>query len=145
MKFCQSHWDKLRAAIEARGLTEFVSKGGEAAAELVKRQLMEAQEPLPAGGRATFDPLMNAMFAIVNNAMESTPAGLQIMLPNEDGSDRCPLCYINGERHKAAQSDPAGAERWARADDVAFYDEWVDRAADEQLARAKELGLVGGA
>lgn len=144
MKFCQPHWDKLRAAIAVRGLETFVAQGGEAAAERMKAQL-EAHQRGEEQGRSGFDPLMNAMFAIANNAMSGTPAGLEIMLPNADGTDRCPLCYINGERHKAAQTDPAGSARWARADDVAFYDEWIDKAADDQRAKAVQLGLLPGA
>src|SRR5512138_3437959 len=103
VKFCQSHWDKLRAAIDARGLSRFIAKDG---TEALRRTTIELEQQKSV--RESWDPLMSAHWAIVNNAMSSTPAGLALMAPNEDGSDRCPLCYINGERHKAAQSDPAG-------------------------------------
>lgn len=78
MKFCTDHWQKLRAAIEARGLTRFVAKDGKhAAAQFV------AGKP---------DPLMDAHNRIVAHALDCR--GIALMMPNEDGSDRCPLCFI---------------------------------------------------
>lgn len=121
MKFCADHWAQLRAAIDARGLTPFVPQGGEEAA----RRMAEGGE-----GRGGFDPLMGAHNAIVSNALGT--AGLEIMAPNADGSERCPLCYLLSEcrcEHRGTPQCP--------------FATWVDRAADDQLARAKQLGLVG--
>lgn len=124
MKFCQGHWDALRKAIEARGLSAFVAKGGEAAAA----RLATAGEN--GSSRATFEPLTGAHLAYVSNALDI--AGLAIMQPNEDGSDRCPVCYLAEQ----CQCPDRGTPQCA-------YVRWLDCAADDQLAEAKRLGLVG--
>lgn len=115
MQFCMAHWSELRAAIDARGLTKFVSQGG-----------AEAARRMAEGG---FDPLLHAHNAIVANALEA--AGLALMQPGPDGSDPCPLCYLLAAckcRHKGTPECPIA--------------QWVDRAADDQFARAAHLGLI---
>ena len=77
MRMCQAHWDKLKAEIGARGLDRFIAKDG-----------AEAAERLASGG---FDPLMNAHNAILSNCLNSR--GLAAMTPNEDGSEKCQLCF----------------------------------------------------
>lgn len=69
MQFCQKHWDDLRAAIDARGLTKFVASSGE-----------ELAQKMSAGG---FDPLMGAHNAICWNALNI--GGLDVM-------GKCPVC-----------------------------------------------------
>lgn len=75
MKFCQDHWDSLRAAISKRGLDQFVSKDGK---ELVSKIDL-------ADGSMAFDPLMAAHMAIVGNAVEI--GGLYLLT-----GDYCPIC-----------------------------------------------------
>lgn len=121
MKFCADHWSQLRAAVDARGLTPFVAHGGEEAA----RRLVEGGE-----GRSSFDPLMGAHNAILSNALRT--AGLDLMQAGADSADLCPLCYLLAEcrcEHRGTPQCP--------------FATWVDRAADDALARAKQLGLVG--
>ena len=130
MKFCQPHWEKLREAIRVRGLYGLVAKSGEEAmartvAELETASAGEAQRP------STFDPLMGAHWAIVNNVGDRVGI-LTLMAPNEDGSERCPLCYIQTEHDKACHDPSCGS-----------FDRWVEYAADGALAEATKLGLVG--
>jgi hypothetical protein len=113
MKFCQPHWDDLKAKIEAAGLGTFVAKSGE---KVVDKML---------GG--DFEPLMGAHNAILSNAMSA--AGLNVMMQNEDGSDRCPLCYL-------IDNCPCG-----RGDGCPFR-AWPQRAVDEQLAFAREKKFI---
>ena len=127
MKFCQQHWDKLKAAIEARGLSSLVAVDGVDAHKRITSELKgEGSE------KTTFEPLMGAHNAILSNVL-SSPVGISVMYDNEDGTARCPLCFITSE-HKAncAVVD-------CKDDD---FEDWIDIAADEQLARAKKLGLV---
>src|SRR5579859_4119178 len=78
MRFCDPHWKKLRAAFKERGLDKYVAKdGAQAALDLIE-------------GKP--DPLMAAHNAILSNVMDRV--GLEVMMPNEDGTERCPLCYI---------------------------------------------------
>lgn len=77
-----------------------------------------------------FDPLMSAHWAIIGNVMKS-PVGMSVMFQNEDGSDRCPLCFITSE-HLAHCTNPEC--------EIVNYDEWIDRAADGALEAWKELG-----
>lgn len=116
MKMCDEHWAALRAAIVDRGLGAFVAKSGEA---VVDRLVADG-----------FEPLMGAHNAIVSNGLNA--AGLELMRPNDDGSERCPLCFLI-----AACPCARGA--------ACPYRTWITRAADDQLAEAKRLGLVGGA
>lgn len=121
MKFCGDHWSQLRAALDARGLASFIPQVGKEAA----RRLAAGGE-----GRDGFDPLMGAHNAIVANALST--AGMEVMQPAADGTDRCPLCFLLAECRCAHKGTPQCP-----------FASWVDRAADDQLARAKTLGLVG--
>lgn len=78
MKMCKTHWDALRAAIDACGLNKLVSKSGD---EVVRRMVQ--------GGS---DPLMDAHNLILANALDK--GGLAILMDNEDGTERCPVCYL---------------------------------------------------
>jgi hypothetical protein len=66
-----------------------------------------------------FEPLLGANFAIAAAAIED--GGLIVMA----GDGVCPLCEV------AKQS-------------TALAMEWITGAADDQLARARELGVVPG-
>src|SRR5207249_3916186 len=98
MKFCERHWSALRTAIDVRGLTPYVAKGG---ADAAGRMRSETGDKLTADN---FEPLMGAHNAILRHALDA--AGLTIMAPNEDGSDRCPICYLTTEHAKTC-TDPA--------------------------------------
>lgn len=118
MKLCQPHWSDLRAAIADRGLTHLVSPNGEAAAARIQAQLQPGEPE-----RAGFDPLLNANFAIWNNALES--GGLYLMTGSPDGSEYCPLCELEANTPEKAAT-------------------WIGYAADEQLNAARSLGLAPG-
>lgn len=124
MQMCQSHWDALRAAIDARGDSRFVGQDGQAARARLIRELEGTDGP------DDFDPLMSSMFAIFNNAMdnvarhapsqqEGASAALAFM-----GADLCPLCELN-----------ALHQRDCREEGCTFtYDNWIERAADDAHA-----------
>jgi hypothetical protein len=116
MRFCSAHWDDLRSKIEAAGLSSFISSGGEEAA---KRMVENG-----------FDPLMGAHNAIVGNAMDA--AGFAIMMPNDDGIDRCPLCFLIGG---------CGCGKGEGCP----YRTWPDRAVADQIEEAKRRGLIASA
>jgi hypothetical protein len=117
MKICMPHWKELAAAIDERGLGKFVASNG---AELKER--LQAQLGTPAEEKAAgFEPLANANFAIWNNALGL--GGLYLMGTDEQGNPFCPIC----EAVKNGVHDSA----W-----------WINSAADEQLERARELGLL---
>lgn len=113
MKMCQSHWEELRAAIDIRGLSKFVSQGGKAAGALLADEVQHGRTI------GNWDPLMAANFAIFGNAIEI--GGLYLMT-----GDLCPLC----ERTKHTGKPAA---------------EWIDFAANDQLAYARQNGLVPAA
>lgn len=116
MKICQPHWERLRTAIDERGLSHLVAQGGEQAA----RNLVAEATDGPS--IQTFDPLMAAHNAIWARAMDV--AGLAIMAPNDDGSDRCPICFLNEAHAAECAGPPCELPR-----DTAF-DHWIDKAAD---------------
>ena len=120
MKFCMDHWNKLRTAIAERGLEALVAADG-----------MTAVNDLIAGRP---DPLMAAHNAIVSNA--ASKVGLAIMTANDDGSERCPICYLKALSLAAPRcecGDPACTPE-SRAEG---FERWIDRAADEQLERMR--------
>lgn len=121
MRFCQSHWDRLRKAIEDRGLGALVSKDAE---EAVRRAASSVGQKAAA---QSFDPLMSAHMLILNNAVR---VGGRAMIMG----DGCPLCLLNA-RHKSECAEPGCSFS---------FDGWIERGADEALAAAKALGLVGG-
>jgi hypothetical protein len=125
VKFCQPHWEKLRQAIKDRGLWSFVATSGEnAAAKLVASTNQ--------GTRASnFDPLMSAHNAIVANVMDNTPVGMALFSPNEDGSERCPICFVQADHD--ANCTLTGCVP---------FETWIDRAADDARDDAKGLGLM---
>jgi hypothetical protein len=118
MRFCQPHWAELRAAIAERSLGHLVAEGGEQAVRNLAAELTE-------GPRIqTFDPLMAAHNAIWMNAMERV--GLDLMMPDEAGEQRCPICFVNAEAPKHGQA-------------ATFADDWIVKAADGAKRQADEL------
>jgi len=122
MHFCTDHWDRLRKAIEERGLASLVPDSGEKAASNMAREL-EGERSID-----TFDPLMNAHWAIVNNLMAIASNPIAVM--QHDG---CPLCLAN-ETHEAQCTDPD-----CEGPRDTMFDSWIDKAADEQVEVWKEL------
>ncbi len=106
MRFCPDHWAELRKAIDDRCLSEFVAQDDVEAADRLTR--------------GDFDPLMGAHNAIMSNGLKYM--GLSVMLSNDDGSQRCVICY--------GLTFNEGPEAWIAA------------AADAQLAKAKKLGFI---
>jgi hypothetical protein len=102
MKFCQPHWVELRKQIESAGLSALVAESGKQA---VKNLASEVE-----GGTTVdnFDPLMNAHNYIWGAAMNL--CGMVLMQDNENGSEKCPLCYLATSLMAAAVND--SVERW---------------------------------
>lgn len=147
MRMCMDHWTQLREAIASRGLSALVAEGGEAAVRNLTSEMAE--------GRTidNFDPLMAAHNAILGNAMGLV--GLAAMADNDDGSERCPLCYINQQlrasweksREEGAKVDepyPCGDPRCQETHIFPAgppnYDGWIDRAADDSVDEWKRIG-----
>lgn len=150
MRICQDHWERLKAAIEVRGLGPFIAKNGEDAHQRVRQQIINGGGALHSDGvlavavgddampsvdpdhislddqRKAFEPLLSASWAIMAHALKG--AGLGLMMPNEDGSERCPLCHVT--KHPL------------NPDDGPLDENWINGASDDQLAYAQELGLV---
>lgn len=152
MRFCQDHWDRLRQAIHKRGLGSLIAPTGETAVAQMAAELEAGEGPTP----TTFDPLMSAHWAIANNVMETMQrAGanpLYLMASDETSQDpvdpaiygaehdgrtwpRCPLCYL-GLAHEVSCNDPR-----CKLPKIDGYAWMIDRAADDALEKARELGL----
>ena len=112
MKICQPHWDRLRKALDVRGIGHLGAKSsGEAMRNVVTE--LEGRE-----AENDFDPMMACNNMIWSAGMRDI--GLSIMANNEDGSEKCPIC----ERAKMTE------------------EAWIAGPADEALKIAKEKGLV---
>ena len=141
------HWTRLRQTIEDRGLSALVADSGKKAAANLASEVVD--------GRTidNFDPLMAAHNAILGNVVKLT--GLAVMVNNEDGSERCPLCYLNQRSADSWEKERAGGAMigapYRCGDDrcgeehlfppaAPNYDAWIDRAAYEAVAEWKRLG-----
>lgn len=80
MQFCQNHWDRLRAALDERGLSALVGKDGLAAVQATRDQLEGTPDPATAP-----DPLLLANWMIMHRAL--SVAGLWLM-----GAEPCTVC-----------------------------------------------------
>lgn len=144
MKFCQDHWDRLRAAIADRGLDGLVARGG---AEAVRRQVDELKSGRSAD---TFDPLMSAHWAIASNASDyigragGNPLYLMFDGPEDPVTDygpehegrtwpRCPLCYINMVHELTCKEGACTLPR------LGGFDWMIERAADDARDNWRKL------
>ena len=118
MRMCQKHWDGLRAEVSAQGLDQFISKDGAHATARIAEQIKGDKSA------ATFDPLLNANFAIFTQALKA--GGLYLMNTDKDGNPYCPLCELEKNTDEKAE-------------------EWFKGAVGAQFDLAKELGLIGTA
>ena len=128
MKFCQPHWDALRAAIEARGLSALVAESGEKAASNLVSELT--------GGPSidNFDPLMGAHNAILSRAMDEirdryTQNPLMVMAPEEKHPEwACPICALNWCHAEHERLCVQEGCNWPKGYD--WTDEMITGAAD---------------
>jgi hypothetical protein len=129
MRFCQPHWDALRAAIDKRGLMALVAKDGAAALQNTVLEL-EGREK-----EAYYDPLMSAHWMIAGAAQQRI--GLALLV-----GDLCPVC--EGIKwnlaHQAEHGIDAGVGRLMTQEDEERY--WIDGPADAVLAEARARKLV---
>lgn len=116
MKFCQSHWDELRQAIDDRGLSHLVAKDGVAAAKRLVFELEGTDKP------DDYDPLMAANWMISGRVLEEV--GLVMMM-----GDYCPLCMVEDE----------GQRRGQRA---GLASEWIKSCTDSVREYCVYLGLI---
>jgi len=136
MKFCPSHWDRLKQAIKSRGLFDLVAGSGEEAAERVAGELKGAPTTI-----SNFDPLMGAHNRIVHNTMEYlskvgiNPLTLFSHAP-EHPELECPICYLNwlSVEHDRTCTNP----NCPRPRGLSF-DDWIDKAADGAARFAASL------
>lgn len=167
MNFCKDHWDRLRAKIDERGLSHLVAPDGQTAAMQFADQLRRGDEE-DSQTPVNFDPLMAAWAAIgmnVGDVVERAGGSpLYVILASDSPEDpiefanfrpdlataararleregktltwpRCGLCYV-GLIHELTCTEGC---------DLAIVDgfAWMlDRAADDALEKARDLGLV---
>lgn len=128
MRMCMPHWNELKEAIRVRGLYKFVSKSG---TEAVQRLARGDEHP-----EETPDPLMDANMRITMMALDQ--GGVTLMAPNDDGSERCPLCEVERCGVKA-DGHPEQGPGWASI--------WINECCDQIRNEFVEHGALkeGGA
>lgn len=85
MRICLAHWDRLKKAIDDRGLGHLVGTSHDAHRKIVTE--LEGR-----GAENDLDPLL-----VCNNMIWAEGlkvCGLELMSPKEDGSERCPICEV---------------------------------------------------
>lgn len=154
MRFCQRHWDLMRAAVESRGLSPLVAHGGKAAMENLVDELERGSTT------DNFDPLMAMHWNIATNLMEKLGQSALYLLGGpeapEDPIDverlasaalkdkyrgktwpRCPLCYAN-IAHEFSCTD----KRCSLAK-VDGWDACIDWSADAMKAEFDKMMQAG--
>lgn len=130
MRFCQDHWDRLRAAIDERGLSHLIAPDGKTAMMQMADQLKRAEAGDEPHTPVNYDPLMSAHWAIVNNLGDAARqhggpgAALYILT-----GDICPLCFANEQHQQGCQDEGC----------TFTYDDWIDYAANDQAEYVKTL------
>lgn len=110
MQICTDHWTALSAEVDSSGMKDLVARDGDEAQEKLVAQVQGAD------GRAGFDPLMGANFAIFSAFLED--AGIEGL-----GLEGCPLCEVGKQSPDVAQ-------------------EWIRGSVNDQLGYARKLGLM---
>lgn len=136
MRFCQTHWDKLRDAIKKRGVIEFVAIDGVEAAKQMQSEIQGERKT-----KQNFDPLMAAHWMIVNNAMDQlkyigqNPLILMVSDPERPQLE-CPICCLNwlSLEHDRACTDPN-----CKKPKGLTFDDWIDKAADGAVSALNDL------
>lgn len=118
MKMCQTHWVRLREAVEARGLAHLIASNGR---EAMLRTVAELKGD---DDVSDFDPLMTAHNMILSHAMDGF--GLVLLT-----GDYCPVC----ELLKVYPPIPEG-HRYASNESY-----MIDGPADAVLAMARAAGV----
>lgn len=119
MKFCQAHWDRLREAIAAEGLSDLVAPDGETAIAQIVNAL-ESEETTV----ANFDPLMAAHWAIIGRIGDVDPRVVLI--------EGCPLCWVQDEHD--AHCETAGCEVTRQT-----FEDWIPDVARFQRSQWEKL------
>ncbi len=116
MKICADHWQLMRDAVDARGMSGLIAKDGETALEneLAQLEAAKAGDPEPHKA-APFDPLMSLHWHFTNEALRC--GGLYLMTPNPDREDGqfCPVCEFvkNSEGFVAVEEIGSIADQMA--------------------------------
>jgi len=92
MRFCQPHWQRLKAAIEEKGMMHLAHGSGQKLAASIERQLTGTDSA------ADFDPLANATWAVYSQFLKN------VGLAGMDG-DVCPLCDVD-------EKGPSTSQNW---------------------------------
>lgn len=116
MKFCQPHWEELRAAIQTRGLNHLVARSGEEATQRLRDELEGTAD------NKTFDPLMAAHNQITARALEA--GGIELL-----SSGDCPLCFIELGVKNGTGQDGAATN-------------WISGCTDSILEYCTTAGLI---
>ncbi len=111
MKICERHVQALRNELITNGLEAF----------------MEGEH-----GEGNFNAFWGAYASICKNAINM--AGFPVVMPNDDGSERCPICYIVESCEGGPQCEP-----------VCQGETWPVHAAREARQAAVEDGLTPAA
>jgi len=151
MKICQAHWAKMRAKIDALGLTHLIAADGKEAMDRAVREL-EAAEEGTKPDKTDFDPLMAMTWSFTNTVLERSGIGVMMQrspepdgMPANDG-DYCPLCIVRRDfdTHNTETGrcgDPACTVKIEPGEQP--WDEyWIEDCGNSMHTHAVSLGLV---
>jgi hypothetical protein len=123
MNICQEHWDRLRAAVEARGMSHLVARSGQEAAANTVEQMEEGVSP------DNWDPLMAAFVALGSKGLER--CGMAAFAPGF-----CFLCEVR-KSFEHCKTLPEFDPDLHKDDDF-----WLNSCMDAMLEHAREIGLM---
>lgn len=121
MRLCDTHFDCLKDALDARGLMDHVPKTENDIQVEWDAQMQALATGDPSAAQENTNPLTGATLGIYVNAVRA--GGLYLVELKEDGSEYCPLCELEANCETTAQ-------------------EWCDCAANEEFEFAKKNGAI---
>lgn len=111
MKFCATHWEKLRNAIKGHGVFDLVPSSGAEAVSRLKDTMSGEKKTLE-----RYDPLMDSHNMIVATAMQAGGPYIIGHNPDDPEGHYCPLCEV--EKHLGAEE----ADKWIAGSSKAAAD-----------------------
>jgi hypothetical protein len=130
MNISKEHWDKLRVAIQNKGIGGLVSESGPEAIQKLAREAKDGPSV------DSFDPLMAAYLSIGQNGMrfigEVGGNPTASMLPDAQPHEKCVICHLNwlADDHERRCEQP----NCPKPPGEAAHWEWmIERAASDQV------------
>lgn len=121
MQICKEHMERLRKAVEDKGVGHLISDEFDVILNRIREEFL-GNPP-----RDSYDPLTHAIYTLMSNAL--LYGGGYLLMQQPDGSYLCPCCEVNHHIPEGIEGNSA--------------DEWfISNASEDGYRGAEKNGLV---